>query len=244
MLSPLVKANLTWGFKPEHRAIDLGWIKYGISDPIVVSPLHGVVVQSEYQTRNGNVIVIRHPYNDQFDLITGYMHLKERFLKLRQNVQANEKIGIGGRTGSAATGPHLHFFTWIIPKAVDYAPNLGSEYAVDPRTLLNTASLTGEGITVFNINESTFPTAAPTVSGLRFRIAPSTKAKILGTLPMVSVPYLGQTTEEIDGHRWAKLIVNDGIAYAAADLMTVSEVHQKIDSTLSDGVVSVRVVSL
>lgn len=244
MNSPLIKANLTNPFKPDHLAIDLGWRKFGITDPKVFAPAAGRVISSEYLIRNGNCVVIRHPLNADFDLITLYYHLKERFLKTGDAVRFNQEIGVGGNTGTASKGPHLHFGTWIIPKNVDYNPGDGSRYAVDPRSLLNTASITGEGIMTFNMNESTFPTAMPKTSDLRYRVAPSLKAKILGTLPKVGHPYLGQTAEAIDGHKWAKIIVNDGIAYAAADFLAITEVKQQIDSTLSDGIVSVRVVSL
>ena len=244
MKSPLIRANLTKPFSDKHRAIDLGWLKFWIKDPKVICPAAGWVISSDYLVRAGNSMVIRHPLNADFDLITIYCHLKERFLKTGDPVRYGQEIGIGGNTGSASTGPHLHFGTWIIPKDVGYNPGDGSRYAVDPRTLLNTASITGEGITVFNMNESTFPTAMPTHSDLRYRVAPSLKAKILGTLPQTEHPYLGQTAEAIDGHQWAKIIVNDDIAYAAMDFLAITEVKQKIDSTLSDGKLSVRVVSL
>lgn len=244
MNSPLIKANLTNPFKPTHLAIDLGWIRYGIKDPKVIAPAPGIVVASEYLIRSGNNVVIRHSLNDDYDLITLYAHLKTRYLKTGDPVRYAQEIGIGGNTGTASKGPHLHFGTWIIPKGVGYNPGDGSRYAVDPRTLLNTASITGEGIITFNMNESTFPTAMPTTSDLRYRVAPSLKAKVLGTLPKVGHPYLGVTAEAIDGHQWAKIIVNDGIAYAAIDFLAITEVKQQIDSTLSDGKLSVRVVSL
>lgn len=243
MNSPLTSGYLTTAYGPKHQAIDLGWIKFGIKDPPIFSPYPGVVIESAYLSLAGHTLGIRHRLNDSFDLVTRYSHLKTRPLKVGDSVSAGQVIAIGGNTGSASTGPHLHLVTYIVPKDLPYNFSKWKVYRVDPRTLLNTAALTGEGILVFNITGPKLPTAKPTVTNLRYRVAPSLKAKILGTLPAVDHPFLG-LTDPIDGQRWAKLIVNDGIAYASADFLSITEVNPKIDTTLSDGAISVRVLTL
>lgn len=243
MNSPLAKGYLTTLYSPKHEAIDIGWIRLGVKDPEIRSPAPGSVIQSAYLSLAGNTVAIRHRLNANFDLVMRYSHLKNRLLKVGDSVSTNQLIGIGGNTGSASTGPHLHLVTYIVPKDLRFDYSLWNQYRVDPRTLLNTATITGEGIMVFNMTEPNFPTAKPTVTNLRYRVSPSLKAKVLGSLPAVDHPYLGMT-DVIDGHRWAKIVVDDGIAYAASDFLEIKEVKSKIDTTLSDGVLSVRVLTL
>lgn len=243
MKSPLVKGYLTTLYTPKHQAIDIGWIRLGIKDPPIISPYPGVVVQSAYLSLAGNTVAIRHRLNARHDLVLRYSHLKNRLHKVGESVSTDQVVGLGGNTGAASTGPHLHLVAYIVPKDLPFDFNAWNPYRIDPRTLLNTAAITGEGMLVFNITEPNFPTAKPTVTNLRYRVSPSLQAKVLGTLPAVDHPYLGMT-DVIDGHQWAKIIIDDGVAYAAAEFLEIKEVNPKIDTTLSDGALSVRVVTL
>ncbi len=65
---------------------------------------NGVVEKAEYNSINGNYIVIKHSQS----LKTTYNHCKKMFVKEGEIVKKGEKIALVGATGYA-TGNHLHF---------------------------------------------------------------------------------------------------------------------------------------
>lgn len=103
-----------------HSGVDLGG-SYG--NPIIAARSGTVViVRNPVQGRNtggsgyGNYVVIDHG-DGSFSL---YAHMKETQVSVGQNVNASDRIGICGSTGTS-TGPHLHFEIMIDGKTVNPA---------------------------------------------------------------------------------------------------------------------------
>ena len=92
----------------------------------------GKVVLSLYDSSGGNMIAIQGYYNEKKDIITRYAHLSIRSVFKGDTVTRGQVIGIQGNTGTATTGQHLHFETWIVPKNYSYSFADRSKYAVDP----------------------------------------------------------------------------------------------------------------
>jgi murein DD-endopeptidase MepM/ murein hydrolase activator NlpD len=96
-----------------HNGIDLG-LKNG--EPIYAT-FPGRVRYSTYNTGGfGNLIILRHPNG----LETYYAHLSRMNVRVGDWVAAGEVIGYGGNTGRS-TGPHLHFETRLLGKALNPA---------------------------------------------------------------------------------------------------------------------------
>ncbi len=64
----------------------------------------GRVIRSAYNNANGNYIFIQHGNN----IVTRYLHLNRRHVRVGARVRQGETIGTVGMTGMA-TGPHLHY---------------------------------------------------------------------------------------------------------------------------------------
>lgn len=87
--------------KSPHRGMDIA-AKEGT--PVKASAQGKVVLAYPDLFYSGNVVVIDHG----FGLQTVYAHLKEMKVKLGDEVNQGDIIGLVGKTGRA-TGPHLHF---------------------------------------------------------------------------------------------------------------------------------------
>lgn len=87
--------------KSPHRGMDIA-AKEGT--PIKAAAKGKVVLAYPDLFYSGNVVVIDHG----FGLQTIYAHLKEMKVKLGDDVEQGDIIGLVGKTGRA-TGPHLHF---------------------------------------------------------------------------------------------------------------------------------------
>jgi murein DD-endopeptidase MepM/ murein hydrolase activator NlpD len=84
-----------------HKGIDYA---LPLGTPVLAAA-DGIVEKAGVDsTGYGNVIIIRHLWNDG----TVYAHLRNWSVQVGQKVKAGEIIGYSGNTGNS-TGPHLHF---------------------------------------------------------------------------------------------------------------------------------------
>jgi len=93
-----------------HQGVDLP-LKSG--QPVYAA-FPGKVRFSRYYSAYGNLVIIRHANG----LETYYAHLSKRLVSAGDEVQAGQKIGLGGSTGRSS-GPHLHFETRYMGNAFD-----------------------------------------------------------------------------------------------------------------------------
>lgn len=116
-----ISSPFAWRWGKHHDAVDITGT--GFDSPIKAAN-NGIVVESYYNSYNGNVVLIKHSNN----YYTIYVHLNRRYAKEGQVVMANDVIGTMGMTGFA-TGVHLHFGVYI-----GYPFRAGS-VAINPLTL-------------------------------------------------------------------------------------------------------------
>lgn len=111
------KVNDIFGYRPRRRRMHYGLdIKVERGDTIRAA-FDGKVRYCSYQRRGyGHYVVIRHPNG----LETLYAHLTKRLVGENEVVKAGDPIGLGGNTGRS-TGPHLHFETRLLGKALNPA---------------------------------------------------------------------------------------------------------------------------
>ena len=111
------KVNDIFGYRPRRRRMHYGLdIKVERGDTIRAA-FDGKVRYCSYQRRGyGHYVVIRHPNG----LETHYAHLTKRLVGENEVVKAGDPIGLGGNTGRS-TGPHLHFETRLLGKALNPA---------------------------------------------------------------------------------------------------------------------------
>ena len=111
------KENDIFGYRPRRRRKHYGLdIKVEHGDTIRAA-FDGKVRYCSYQRRGyGYYVVIRHPNG----LETLYAHLTKRLVEENEVVKAGDPIGTGGNTGRS-TGPHLHFETRLLGKALNPA---------------------------------------------------------------------------------------------------------------------------
>ena len=111
------KVNDIFGYRPRRRRVHYGLdIKVERGDTIRAA-FDGKVRYVSYQKRGyGHYVVIRHPNG----LETLYAHLTSKLVSENEVVRAGDPIGLGGNTGRS-TGPHLHFETRLLGKALDPA---------------------------------------------------------------------------------------------------------------------------
>ena len=111
------KVNDIFGYRPRRRRMHYGLdVKVEIGDTIRAA-FDGKVRFVSYQRRGyGHYMVIRH-HNG---LETLYAHLSKKLVEENAVVKAGDPIGLGGNTGRS-TGPHLHFETRLLGKALNPA---------------------------------------------------------------------------------------------------------------------------
>lgn len=142
LVNPVNSTNITSGFGTrrgvQHKGIDIG-VPSGTR---VVAPANGVVVASVDDAKDGGkcggFIKIKHETEGQ-TFYTKYCHLKKRYARAGDGVNAGESIGLsGGGKDDPFKGnsesPHLHF------ELLD-----SSENHVDPQPYILGASLVGTG---------------------------------------------------------------------------------------------------
>ena len=111
------KVNDLFGYRPRRKRVHYGLdIKVERGDTIRAA-FDGKVRYCSYQRRGyGHYVVIRHPNG----LETLYAHLTSKLVAENDVVRAGDPIGLGGNTGRS-TGPHLHFETRLLGKALNPA---------------------------------------------------------------------------------------------------------------------------
>lgn len=112
-ITPLDGGVITSKFDPtdEHFGIDItdkeGRPVRAIQD--------GVVIDSYWDSKTGNVLVVQH----ENELISLYKHNKTVLKKVGTFVRAGDAIAIIGNTGELSSGPHLHLEMWYERAPVD-----------------------------------------------------------------------------------------------------------------------------
>jgi hypothetical protein len=99
-----------------HNGIDLA----ATPGKVVSAAAAGWVVRTGWAGGYGLLVEVRHPG----DLTTRYGHLSAILCAPGDAVDANQPLGLVGKTG-AATGPHLHFEVWRGGEPSDPLPWLG-----------------------------------------------------------------------------------------------------------------------
>lgn len=80
----------------------------------IIAPESGVVIESKFDEKKGNYIVIKH--SEMFS--TEYYHLKNSIVSAGDRLAAGQTIGYVGKTG-VAKGSHLHYEVFKNGKNVD-----------------------------------------------------------------------------------------------------------------------------
>ncbi len=120
-----------------HRGVDLGWnSSYGgqYNTPVyAVNDGEVILVGASTGSGNaGNYIYIRHSFDNSYDLLSRYCHLKDNSIKVKkgQKVKMGEQIAtMGGTYGYAV---HLHYEMWKVPKSWKYNYSDRTKYVVNP----------------------------------------------------------------------------------------------------------------
>ncbi|MEX2372112.1 MAG: M23 family metallopeptidase, partial [Bacteroidales bacterium] len=83
-----------------HKGIDF---KAPRGTPVFATA-NGVIVTSEYHSRYGKLVIIKH----QEPFVTLYAHLDDLMVAVGETVKIGQQIGTVGNTG-LSTGSHLHY---------------------------------------------------------------------------------------------------------------------------------------
>ena len=133
-----------FGKATPHYGMDFGCAK---GTPVYAAN-SGKVVLSGWDSAGGNMVAISGEQE-----LSRYAHLNSRAVSVGQSVNRGDLIGYSGNTGSATTGPHLHFETWITPRGYVYKYADRERYAVDPMCvchLLEGQTFDNNGLTTCN----------------------------------------------------------------------------------------------
>ncbi len=94
----------------------------------------GIVAGTGYEPETyGNYIILHHDYG----FSTIYTHLKEVNIRMDQEIDQGEVIGLLGNTG-ASTGPHLHFALSLTPASYTPGEGFQNTHYIDPMKLTRT----------------------------------------------------------------------------------------------------------
>lgn len=91
--------------KNYHLGLD---IKSSTGDKNIYATADGTVVQTGWNSANGNTITLEHKLNGS-TIYSFYAHLSQINVSKNTKVKRGQKIGVIGTTGSSSTGVHLHF---------------------------------------------------------------------------------------------------------------------------------------
>lgn len=90
-----------------HHGIDIKTNK----DNVLATENNGVVVGVDHRTTTGGgkTVTVEYAREDGTKTRVQYMHLSEISVKKGDMVNAGQKLGVSGNTGTRTTGEHLHF---------------------------------------------------------------------------------------------------------------------------------------
>lgn len=100
------------GKQQMHKGIDIRCK----GDAVLATESYGKVVAVNHNanTAGGKSITIEYPRSDGNKVQNTYMHLSSVDVKVGDTVQAGQKVGVSGNTGTRTTGEHLHFGVTLI----------------------------------------------------------------------------------------------------------------------------------
>lgn len=95
------------GKQQMHKGIDIRCK----GDAVLATENNGKVVAVNHNanTAGGKSVTIEYPRSDGSKVQNTYMHLSMVNVKVGDVVQAGQKLGVSGNTGTRTTGEHLHF---------------------------------------------------------------------------------------------------------------------------------------
>lgn len=106
-----VEGYLTADFEPDnwllskkHPGIDIAARR----GKVISAAGAGMVVFAGWTSRYGNIVIINHGDN----ILTYYAHNSKLLVADKSYVRKGDPIALLGSSGSASTGPHLHFEIW------------------------------------------------------------------------------------------------------------------------------------
>jgi len=139
---------LNKGTMQVHHGIDIKTNK----DAVLATEDKGTVVGVDHRTNTagGKTVTVEYAREDGSRVRVQYMHLSEIAVKKGDTVNAGQKIGVSGATGTRVTGEHLHFgvinvskdgkLQWVNPAAyladISQKGNLKVEAQHNGRNLL------------------------------------------------------------------------------------------------------------
>ena len=117
-----------------HKGIDINCK----NETLLATENNGKVVDvnQNANTGGGKSVTIEYDREDGSKYQTTYMHMSDIDVKVGDSVNAGQKIGVSGNTGTRTTGPHLHFEVKSI--AAD-----GSKRNIDPAAYIAEISQKG-----------------------------------------------------------------------------------------------------
>ncbi|CUU54373.1 Murein DD-endopeptidase MepM and murein hydrolase activator NlpD, contain LysM domain [Parafrankia irregularis] len=97
-----IEARVTQGFGGSNHHIG---VDFGAPHGTTIHAAHrGTIIYAGWETGYGNFVQIMHENN----VVTSYGHMSRIDVRVGQEVDTGEQIGLEGNTGKS-TGPHLHF---------------------------------------------------------------------------------------------------------------------------------------
>lgn len=100
------------GKQQMHKGIDIRCK----GDAVLATENNGKVVAVNHNanTAGGKSVTIEYPRSDGSKVQNTYMHLSSVDVKVGDTVQAGQKVGVSGNTGTRTTGEHLHFGVTLV----------------------------------------------------------------------------------------------------------------------------------